>query len=158
MKEIRNKYIFISFTFSIFFICYVFFTQVKPIIFLDIDDWEYMVYSRLAVPLWGDWNPSRILPELLMSFCTNIGVFIINPFLNDYVGSISQSYGIFVSVFITVYIYRLMHLIKEKFNISDFLAVGISILFFLFHFWAWRYSRYNNDYFFRTHDATCYFY
>lgn len=137
---------------------FVFFTRIYPIVIFDTDDWLYTSYSRIAVPLWGNWNPARILPETLMSLSANFGVYVINPVINDYIGSITISYGLVLSVCISIYLYRFLCFIKAKFNASLFVGVALSILFLLFHFWAFKRAGSNNDYFLRSHDAACYFY
>lgn len=150
----------IYFLFGAFvFLClFLFFTQINPIVILDGDDWYYISYSRSAIPLFGDWNPCRIFPEVFMRACTEIGVYIINPFLNDYISSISFAYGLVISIFITIYIIRFQKLMQSQFQLSRFSAIALSLLFLLFHFWIFRRNSSGNYYLFGSSDATCYFY
>ena len=154
----QTKVISIVFIGILFIFSFVFFTRIHPIVIFDTDDWMYTSYTRLAVPLWGNWNPARILPETLMSLSANIGVYVLNPIINDYVGTITISYVFVLSMCICFYMYRFMRLIQNKFNMSLYIALSLSVLFFLFHFWAFKHAGSNNDYFFRSHDAACYFY
>jgi hypothetical protein len=142
----------------VFIFSFIFFTRIHPIVIFDTDDWLYTSYTRLAVPLWGNWNPARILPETLMSLSANIGVYVLNPIINDYIDAITISYGFVLSVCICIYLYRFFCLIRNRFNIGLYASLSLSVLFFLFHFWAFKHAGSNNDYFFRTLNATCYFY
>jgi hypothetical protein len=60
---------------AVFVFMFVFFYNIHPLVILDADDWTYVSYSRMALPSARYWNPSRILPELLMSGCSNFAVF-----------------------------------------------------------------------------------
>lgn len=51
---------------AIFAFLFVFFARVHPLMLFDTDDWQYISYSRHAVPIWGDWNPTRVFPETVM--------------------------------------------------------------------------------------------
>lgn len=161
MKAItRNKsviYIYIYVCVA-FFLLFVFFSKINPIIVFDTDDWAYIYYARPAIPLWNDWNPCRILPETLMRLCASFGVYIIYPFLNDYIMSLSFAFAFFVSVFICIYLFRFICFINTRYCSSVFSSIALSILFLLFHFLIFRTSDSNNEYLFRANDATCYFY
>ena len=82
-----------AFWILVFTWCVVFFYQIKPLVPYDLDDWTYIAYRRLAIPVWGLWNPSKVLPELLLPFCSEVGVRLIMPFLKDYLHSLSLSYA-----------------------------------------------------------------
>ena len=47
----------------------VFFIVLHPISIMDEDDVIYSVLIRKAIPIPGGWNPSRLMPEVLASFC-----------------------------------------------------------------------------------------
>ena len=49
----------------------VFFIMLHPIPIMDEDDVIYTVLIRKAIPIPGGWNPSRLMPEVLASFCGN---------------------------------------------------------------------------------------
>ena len=142
----------------VFIGCVVFFTRINPIVLFDADDWTYSSYTRMALPLWGDWNPSRIFPEIFMSFCSSIAVYIINPIINDYIDSLSLAYGLVLSLFILLYVYCMQRYLRNRLRLPIYSTAFLLCLFLLFHFWAMRSSTENNHYFFEASDATCYFY
>ena len=159
LRKLRSEktavflFLLITFLFS-----FVFFTQMNPIVVFDTDDWMYIRYTRPAIPLWNDWNPCRIMPEILMHICSNFGVYVIKPFLNDYIGALSASFALALSSFICFYLYRLIRLLRARFTSSVFTALSVSTLFFLLHFLIFRHNPENNDYLFRSSDVACYFY
>ena len=57
---------------AVFAAMLVFFTVLHPIPIMDEDDVIYTVLVRKAIPLPGSWNPSRMMPEVLMSLCGNL--------------------------------------------------------------------------------------
>ena len=141
----------------VFFCLFIFFTQINPIVVLDIDDWLYMSSTRAAVPLVGAWNPGKVFPEVFMSFCTNIGVFVVHPIIDDYILSVSIAYGFVLTIFVVAYLYRFFRLILSKFHLTYLTALALTTLFLLLHFWAFRGAQKNNTYFFFASNATCYF-
>lgn len=154
-RELFSVFVFLS---AACLFLFIFFTRVNPIVVFDSDDWLYVYSTRPATPLWGEWNPSRILPEVLMSLVSEFGVYIINPFLNDYISSISIAYAIALSIFICLYLYRFNRFIKARFSITTWLSLLVSFLFLALHFLVFRHFLSNNEYLFRANDATCYFY
>ena len=154
----KKKIVCLCFFSILFLFLLIFFIQINPLILFDADDWTYTSYTRLAIPLWKDWNPCRIYPEIFMSFCSNLGLFFIKPFLNSYIDSLSVAYGMVVSVFVIIYIFRLTKLINSLFTVFGKDVMIISILFLLLHFWSFRNWYTDNDYFFYSKNTTCYFY
>lgn len=72
-----------------------------PIVPFDTDDWCYMGYYRLPIPIWGDWNPSRVLPEVMMPYVSIFAARVIYPLTGDYIGSITWMYAFVVTAFIS---------------------------------------------------------
>ena len=153
-----EKIVIFSFISVTFVFLFIFFTKINPIVVFDTDDWLYIYYTRPAIPLWEDWNPSRIFPEILMRISSAFGVYIINLFLNNYILSITVGFAIFVSVFICIYLFRLICFLKERVISSISFVISISAIFFLLHFLVFRNNYADNEYLFRANDATCYFY
>ena len=71
MKERKQQIYKTAWYLAVFGILYLWFARVKPLVPYDGDDWLYLSYARKAVPLWGDWNPARVLPEVLMPQSTS---------------------------------------------------------------------------------------
>lgn len=45
----------------LFLLLVLFFTKITPLVVFDSDDWLYVSFTRMPVPIWGHWNPSRVL-------------------------------------------------------------------------------------------------
>ena len=60
----KEKLILFIYSMLLFGATYILYTQVKPIMVCDPDDWTYISSIRYAIPLWKDWNPSKVLPEI----------------------------------------------------------------------------------------------
>lgn len=142
----------------IFGIMFLWFARVKPLVPYDGDDWLYLSYARKAVPLWGDWNPARVLPEVLMPLCGAVAAYVVMPLTGDYIGSITIVSAAVVSGFITLYVGCFEWLIVRKFSLSSASSVLISGLFLLLHFLVYRSLDSDNGYLFLCLDLTCYFY
>ena len=73
----------------LFTILVVFFCRVSPYIPYDGDDWYFAGSMRWPFPMWGVFNPSKVLPETLEPLCGYIAAYIVYPITGDYVGSLS---------------------------------------------------------------------
>lgn len=101
MASKRERRLTLGFLAAVFVFMFVFFYNIHPLVILDADDWTYVSYSRMALPSARYWNPSRILPELLMSGCSNFAVFALLPLMHDYIRALSLVYALVLSLFIT---------------------------------------------------------
>lgn len=143
---------------GLFLAILIFFTEINPLIVFDGDDWMYLYYPRLPLPVWKSWNPTRIFPEIAMPFCGSIGAYLIHPFLKDYVMSVAIACGLFLTICIMVYIYAVARLLESKVGISRFRADLIATCFYCLHFIIFRGDTSGNEYMLRAQDTACYFY
>ena len=130
ISKIKKDYRIIIFFGIIFGFLFLFFTKIHPIIFFDTDDWLYIQHMRNAIPIWKDWNPTRILPETLLPLFSNIGIIIFMPLTNNVVLSLTLIHGLVVSILITIYTYCFFNLIRKKFELNDFVSICVTILFY----------------------------
>lgn len=158
IKHNKKSITIFIYLFVVLLLLFIFFSKINPIVVFDTDDWLYIYYARPAIPIWNNWNPCRILPEILMRVCAEFGVYFINPFLNDYITSLSLAFAFFVSAFICIYIYRFIRFINAHCCSSVLSSIVVASMFLLFHFLVFRNQDSNNEYLFRANDATCYFY
>ena len=80
-KYSRKEHILlIGFSTIIFLSMLLFFLRIHPLIIYDADDWLYASYFRLPIPIWNDWNPSRVFPEIFMPLCSTLAVYLIYAF------------------------------------------------------------------------------
>lgn len=146
------------FIIAVFISMCLFFIQVHPLVIWDTDDWLYISYIRKAIPIWHNWNPSRVFPEIFMPMCAYLGIKCIMPITNDYIFSLMIIFGIVLSGFITIYVLSFYNLARKKMKMSIGNAIMVSILFLLLHFLIFRCGENQNTYLFYSPDVTCYFY
>lgn len=138
---------------SVFFFFVIFFYKIHPLVIFDTDDWTYSYFQRNMALEWRGWNPSRVLPEVLMPLVTLAGNFVFGLFIPDHFRAISMGYAVTLSLFITVMCYFLYRLL-EKSN-----GKLVLLLYFLIcHFWIYRILPHENQYMFRTVNVTCVFF
>ncbi len=148
----------IFFCIAVFFAMLVFFTVLHPIPIMDEDDVIYTVIVRKAIPLPGAWNPSRMMPEVLTSFCGNIAALCTAVGVGRFIDCQVAVYGIILSLFITAYVWGFFRLLVNRFSCSRFQALCLSVLFLMLHFLIFRIENSRNSFMFHTYDACCVFY
>lgn len=153
-----SRAIYGAFLILVFLFFAIFFTRVHPLILFDGDDWNYISYSRNAVPMGNRWNPTRILPETLMPLCGYIAAYIVAPLTQNYVLSVTVVCAVVVSVVITLYLYLFARAMENVFRLSKPQVMMIAALFLLAHFWVLRSEMRGNMHLFLAADLTCYFY
>lgn len=158
MKDRKQQRYQIAWYLLLFGLMYLWFARIKPLVPYDGDDWLYMSYARKAVPLWGDWNPARVLPEVLMPLCAGFAAYGVLPLTGDYIGSITVVSAAVVSGMIVLYVYWLERLLEQKTDLSSFTVRLLGAFFLLFHFLVFRQDDRNNSHLFHCLDLTCYFY
>jgi len=143
---------------AIFFFSVVWFTQIHPLSVYDADDWRYVAYVRTALPLWSDWNPARVFPEVFMPLMSAVAVHILMPVLGNYLQALTVMHGIVVAVFIGLYMYCFLRMIKRVFSLPVWGNIFAGALFLIFHFLIFRSYDSGNVYLFFCWDLTCYYY
>lgn len=158
-KYLRKEHVLlIGFSTFIFLSMLLFFLKIHPLIIYDADDWLYASYFRLPIPIWNDWNPSRVFPEIFMPLCSTLAVYLLMPLTHDYIWSLALMYGIVVSFFITLYVSAFALFLREKMKTSVSNSIIISMFFFIFHFLIFKTAESGNHHLFYANDVTCYFY
>lgn len=142
---------------GMFVLLMVFFIKITPLVVFDADDWMYISYTRMPVPIWGHWNPSRVFPEVVMPFVSSLAAWILYPLTGNYMGSLTFMFALSVSLTIVVYVYIVSKWLRQKMEISERMAAGISFLFLILHFLIFKVGDYENLYLFHASDVTCYF-
>lgn len=158
-SKTKNRIVYGIFLAAVIVYFLVFFTQIHPLIIFDGDDWTYISFPRNAVPMGSGWNPTRILPEILMPACGFIAAHIVAPITGNYIFSITIVCAAAVTLFIALYLHFFAYAIKRIFALSEGQVIAVAALFLLAHFWAFcRLKQENNIYLFLAADLTCYFY
>ena len=154
----RSKWKEMLFCMVVFATMLVFFTVLHPIPIMDEDDVIYTVLVRKAVPIPGAWNPSRMMPEVLTSLCGNIAALCTAFGFGRFINCQVAVWGVVFSLFITVYIYSFLYLMKTRFRSGSFQSMCLSVLFLMLHFLVFRTQDSRNSFMFHTYDACCVFY
>ena len=136
----------------------VFFTSVHPLLLFDSDDWLYVSNTRSAYPLWGNWNPTRVLPENLMSAASGLGVILLMPLTGDYFSAISLTAAFVVSLAIAIYVYMFYRLLRRRYGVGTGPSALAAALFLLAHFLIFRNNVFANDYLFHSMNLTSYYF
>lgn len=156
----RERYIWLLYCLAVFGLLFAFFFAIHPLVLFDSDDWTYVAYARPAIPLWGDWNPTRVFPEVFMPLCGSIAAHLVRPLMGgDYIGALALVFAAALSLFITGYACLFGKVMRERCGLSSGAAVLWTTMFLLLHFLILR-SKYSyNEHLFLASSATrCFFY
>lgn len=82
-----------------------FFCRCCPLILYDADDWIYIAYKRIPLPIWGGWNPSRVFPETFMPLAGRISAKLVFPLIGDYVLAVMLVSAFMCALLITAMCY-----------------------------------------------------
>lgn len=142
----------------IIFVCMIiFYTEAHPLYIYDMDDWDYVISVRHALPSLTQWNPTKILPETLMPLVSWIGAYIIYPHSGDYIQALCYAFAFFTSLVIAVYTSIIAALIKKLYEISDNTLLVVMSLFMLSHFYPYLTQDANNAHVFYAGNVNCVF-
>ena len=160
MITVEKKYKFAeaAFWLAAFGFLYIFFSVIHPLQVWEGDDWLYISWHRNAYPLWKAWNPSRILPETIMSMVSGVGIYTLYPVTRDYLQSITTINAIFISFSIVIYMYMFYRLLRNRSDAGKLAIYMLTAFFLLFHFSIFRRFRSDNTYLFYASNLTGYFF
>lgn len=156
IKSFNKNENIIFFLFFLFFV--FFFLFVHPIILFSSDDWTYLYLTRYGVPDSSLWNPTRVLPEILMPLCSDFAISFIYPFNKDFFASLTLVFAIVVSASIAFYIYSFCNLLKKTIKTDKFNIICISLGFVFLHFLIFHIENANNQHLFFSDSPTNYFF
>ena len=143
----------------LFALAYVFYSRIKPLVILNMDDWGNLVRRRNILPKWGAWNPTRVLPEVFMPLAAKFASIVIYPLNGELIPSLEMGLALEVSFFVTVYAGCFYHMLRKRWKTSELLGYSLTVLFLLLHFVAFRSDPANNDYMLcGYYDAATYFF
>ena len=155
-RRIYDRTLFIIVTAIIFIGLIVYFTVAHPLYIFDTDDWVYTYYSRDALPIWGKWNPTKVLPETMMPLISLIGSHVFYPFCHDYIQSLGIAYSLFFSGLIVSYLCAVVILCKKLFGLSFAECSFLVFFMLLLHYLPYKVSLTRQNLFFGG-NVTCHF-
>lgn len=135
----------------------LFYVFAHPLVLLSLDDWAYFGYARIALPFPTFWNPSRVLPEVLMPLCGNLAALLYACF-GDYGKAQIFSLALAFSLCIAGYIFSFCRLLRKKLGLARFPAMLLSLGFLLLHFFLFRSRESGNIHLFYETDVVCVFF
>lgn len=127
----------------VFLAMFVIYYQVHPLVPYDGDEWMDLSHMRIALPIWHEWNPIKILPEDGMGLMGYFGAYVMTPLLGDYVNGIRFSAALIMSIFIAAYNMLFYQFVKERTN-ENYPAIILTCLFFIGHFLIFKSLPANN--------------
>ena len=143
---------------AVFLMMFLFYTEAHPIVMYDADDWKGMATQRVvAFPKWGDHNPIKVLPETVMPLVGMVAGYVVTPFIGDYVTAVTVTAALVLSLVIAVYIALFIAVCRKCFNLPDWAAACLGMIFLAFHFLALRHATAYNMYLLFSVNLTCYF-
>ena len=136
---------------------FVFFAYVHPLIIWDTDDWKNIVWGRAPWPVWKTWNPIKVLPETLMPVAGYIAAYCVNPFVGDYINSITYVSAFLVSISITIAVTLLGICTAKALDLSEDKAYIFAVISCLLGFSMFKPDPNGSTYLFHAHNVTCYY-
>ena len=138
MLQIVKKHQYIIYGVLIFLFFYVFYTRIEPIMVSDPDDWTYIGYTRIPVPLWKNWNPAKVMPETLEGILGSVAAFFVYPITGDYISSFTYVFAAVVAIGITLYTLVMTKLTERVITSSKNDAIIASFFCLILHFLVFR--------------------
>ncbi len=157
LEHLNNRYTVLSAIGVFLFIC-VFFSYIHPLAIFDQDDWHYLANYHRPFPLWGSWNPGRVMPEIIMPIAGYIAAYFVTPFNGDYVNAVTLTSSIIMGAAVLGYYLVFNKLIGHIFRFKPVMTVLLSLFFLLAHFGLLRSQDTGNVYLLFGLDLTCYFF
>lgn len=122
----------------------IFFLGAHPIVPWDGDDWGTIGnYNRHALPTWGTWNPSRILPEVIGPLLGYFSAYVVYPMYGDYVQSITISVALLLATSMSIFFYMLCKLFYTLAK-QQMVAICASLLVVILYFLIFKSNPDNN--------------
>ncbi|MBO7253502.1 MAG: hypothetical protein J6V25_12845 [Oscillospiraceae bacterium] len=157
MKKFEDKILPALWYVLAFGFLYIWFSRIHPLQVYDADDWTYLANIRSALPIWGDWNPAKVFPEMVMPAVSSVAYYGLMPLIGDYLRTFTVVHAAVVSGFITLYLWCFSGMLKRNWNLNSVSRVLFSALFLLFHFLVFRSKDIANLYMFHCVDLNCYY-
>ena len=136
---------------------FIFFFYAHPLVLFDGDDWALLSSFRHGYPIWGAWNPSKVLPAVIMPLCGLLSAYIFRPLLGDYITAVTFCSSLILSLTITMYLWFFYRLIEKKFELPCAECLMITFLFLSCHFVVFA-SKNSTIHLFSSFNLTCCFY
>ncbi len=135
---VRKNLEYILLVTSIFFLMFVFYTRIEPIMICDPDDWSYVGFIRNPFPIWGYWNPAKVFPETVEGIIGSFSAFVVYPICKDYIWAFTYTFGFVLSLMLAIYFVFVGLFCERMLSLDRKIAVKISFFSFCMHFLLFR--------------------
>ena len=139
------------------FVLWLFFVRINPVIPYDGDDWYFAGAMRWPFPLWGVFNPSKVLPETIEPLCGYIAAYIVYPITGDYIRSLSLVMGLCVALICYLLCWFVYKYTRKTLNITVFRALSIELIVFVSLFLIFKQRTSESYYALWSSDINCCF-
>ena len=153
-ERLRRSWPQILFFTAVFLGLQAFFTIAHPLVLFDSDDWSYFAAARPAIPMPNFWNPSRVLPELLMPLFGSLTA-LLTGLTGDYILTQIYTVGLMYTLFVFAYVFAFYRLMIKRLKLGRGSAMLLSLVFLLLHFLIFRSKDSGNLHLFFTPDVDC---
>lgn len=156
MKCVCKKYSQIILMLAIFVFLVYFFSIIHPLLLSNTDDWQNAYQTRPPYPIWGLWNPIKVLPETIMPLITNIAVFFVAPVVGDIFVAITITNAVLLAFIVCIMLY----LVGKYFchlGMSENLCTITIIFMIVSHFVIFRSEATNNTYMLKSVTLCTYY-
>lgn len=155
----RSWFSLLIFCVIIFLLSFCFFYSIHPLVFFDTDDWAYLTYPRAAIPTLGDWNPTRVFPEVVMPIVAAFAGYVVAPFMGgNFLDATIWANAFAAALFIAVYIGVFTVFVKQQFKLKTAWVIMLGCLFFLMHFLVLRGLPEENTHLFWSPNVTSFYF
>ena len=155
----RNMIVWIVFALALFAGLCIFFFKIDPVTVFDTDDWSILTNFRKHrfLPGKDEWNPSRVMPEIMMPFAGFVGRVLFIRARGFYDAAV-MGMGLVLAAFITAYVALTARMIGKKFGIGIAGEILIELFVLFVHFIAFITGKGKFGFFFYEMNACSVFY
>lgn len=115
-----------------------YYTKWCPLALYDADDWIYIARERIPLPLWRDWNPTKVLPETLVPLIGRISAILVYPITRDYVTAVTWGSAVLMSVLIAVLCYLVYRFMYRRIGVAVPTAIVAEVILLAGCYWIFR--------------------
>lgn len=142
---------------ALFLVLFIYFTQITPLLPFDADDWSTLGTMRLPIPLWGVFNPSKVLPEVIGPLVGEIAAYVVYPISKNYVDSILFTQAVLVSLCVATLLYLFYLFLVRKMKMTLKQAISGELFMFLSLFFLFKHLNSASYSGIWASDFNCYF-
>lgn len=157
-KDNINDYTYIIIIITMFLGVFIFFALVHPLVLFDGDDWYYIYNYRKPIPIWGDWNPARVFPEVLMPLIGYLSAYIVLPFVHDYISSVAITCAFLLASLTTLLVYKSSMVLNTLFDIGKNNAYLLGGFLVILHFAIFKTKMVDSTFLLIANDVAGYFF